>query len=101
MGGDSGPAVMVAGAVRAWRRRNDLNFLLFGDEAQIAAELKRTGDFADACTIVHCDDQITGEEKPSQALRRARTTSMGRAIAAVKAKEADAVVSAGNTGALM
>jgi len=101
MGGDSGPAVMVAGAARAWRRRDDLSFLLFGDEAQIAAELKRDSDFAGVCRIIHCDDQITGEEKPSQAMRRSKTTSMGRAIAAVKAKEADAVVSAGNTGALM
>jgi glycerol-3-phosphate acyltransferase PlsX len=44
---------------------------------------------------------IKGDEKPSQAMRRSKTTSMGRAIAAVKAKEADAVVSGGNTGALM
>lgn len=101
MGGDSGPAVTVAGAARAWRRRRDLSFLLFGDQALIEAELKREGDFAAVCRIIHSDDQISGEEKPSQALRRAKTTSMGQAIAAVKAKEADAVVSAGNTGALM
>ena len=101
MGGDSGPAVAVAGAARAWRRRKDLSFLLFGDQAQIEAELKREGDLASVCRIVHSDDQISGEERPSQALRRSKTTSMGQAIAAVKAKEADAVVSAGNTGALM
>lgn len=101
MGGDSGPAVAVAGAARAWRRRRDLSFLLFGDQSQIEAELKRESDFASACRIVHSDDQIRGDERPTQALRRSKTTSMGQAIAAVKAKEADAVVSAGNTGALM
>ena len=51
--------------------------------------------------IVHCDDVIAGDDKPSQAIRRAKTTSMGRAIAAVKAGEAQAAVSGGNTGALM
>jgi len=101
MGGDQGPAVMVAGACRAWQRRNDLSFILFGDEPRIAAELKRSPDLVPVSSIVHCPDMITGEEKPTQAIRRAKTTSMGRAIAAVKAKEADAMVSGGNTGALM
>jgi glycerol-3-phosphate acyltransferase PlsX len=101
MGGDLGPAAMVAGACRAWQRRNDLSFILFGDEAQITAELNRAPDLVPVSRIVHCTDMITGDEKPTQAIRRAKTTSMGRAIAAVKAKEADALVSGGNTGALM
>jgi glycerol-3-phosphate acyltransferase PlsX len=101
MGGDLGAAVVVAGACSAWRRRNDLSFLFFGDEAQIAPELSRFPDLGPISRIVHCDDMIRGDEKPTQAIRRAKTTSMGRAIAAVKAKEADALVSGGNTGALM
>jgi phosphate acyltransferase len=101
MGGDLGPAAVVAGACRAWKRRDDLNFILFGDEGEIAAELAKTADIAAVTRIVHCTDAIKGEDKPSQAIRRAKTTSMGRAIAAVKAGEADAVVSGGNTGALM
>jgi phosphate acyltransferase len=101
MGGDLGPAAMVAGACRAWKRRNDLSFLFFGDEAQIAPELKRFAELQAVSRIDHCHDMIRGEDKPTQAIRRAKTTSMGRAIAAVKAKEADAVVSGGNTGALM
>jgi glycerol-3-phosphate acyltransferase PlsX len=92
---------MVAGACRAWQRRNDLTFTMFGDEALIAAELSRAPDLLPVSRIVHCTDMISGDEKPTQAMRRAKTTSMGRAIAAVKAKEADAVVSGGNTGALM
>ena len=101
MGGDHGPAVLVAGAALAFERRSDLSFLLFGDEAAISAELERHPALAAVAEIVHCDDVIGGEDKPSQALRRAKTTSMGRAIAAVKAGEADAAVSGGNTGALM
>ena len=101
MGGDTGPAVMLAGAARAWRRRSDLRFLMFGDEPQIRTEMSRHDGLAQAVDIVHCDDVIAGSEKPSQAIRRAKTTSMGRAIAAVKAKKADAAVSAGNTGAQM
>ncbi len=101
MGGDLGPPAVVAGACRAWKRRNDLRFIFFGDEAQIAPELKRFPDLQQVARIDHCADMIKGDEKPTQAIRRAKTTSMGRAIAAVKAKEADALVSGGNTGALM
>ncbi|HWH16713.1 MAG TPA: phosphate acyltransferase PlsX [Allosphingosinicella sp.] len=101
MGGDSGPAVMLAGAARAHQRRSDLAFLLFGDKVLIRAELDNHPRLADVTEIVHCDDVIAATDKPSQALRRAKTTSMGRAIAAVKSGDADAMVSAGNTGALM
>ncbi len=101
MGGDVGPAVMVAGAALAYRRRSDLSFLLFGDESLLRAELARHAELAQVAEIVHSDDVIAAEDKPSQAIRRARTTSMGQAIAAVKAGEAQAAVSAGNTGALM
>jgi len=101
MGGDSGPEVILAGAARALRRRGDLAFLLFGDEAAIRAELDAHDGLAGACDVVHCDDVIAGTDKPSQAIRRAKTSSMGRAIAAVKDGAADAVVSGGNTGAMM
>jgi len=101
MGGDVGPAVMVAGAERAYQRRSDLSFLLFGDEKAIRAELARHPRLEPVTEIVHCDDVIAGTEKPSQAIRRAKTTSMGRAIAAVKAGDAHAAVSGGNTGAMM
>jgi glycerol-3-phosphate acyltransferase PlsX len=101
MGGDTGPAVMLAGAARAHDRRNDLQFLLFGDKAQVRAELDKHAGLKDAVEIVHCDDVIAGTERPSQAIRRAKTTSMGRAIAAVKSGQAQAALSAGNTGAMM
>jgi glycerol-3-phosphate acyltransferase PlsX len=101
MGGDIGPEVMVAGAALAYRRRTDLSFLLFGDEARVQPELAKHADLAAVTQIVHCPETITAEDKPTQAIRRAKTTSMGRAIAAVKSGEANAAVSAGNTGALM
>jgi glycerol-3-phosphate acyltransferase PlsX len=101
MGGDTGPAVMLAGAARAHDGRNDLQFLLFGDKALVRAELDKHAGLKDAVEIVHCDDVIAGTERPSQAIRRAKTTSMGRAIAAVKSGQAQAALSAGNTGAMM
>ena len=101
MGGDVGPSVMLAGAARAHARRDDLHFLLFGDEAAIRPELDKHAGLKAAAEVVHCDDVIAGTEKPSQAIRRARTTSMGQAIAAVKSGKAHAALSAGNTGALM
>jgi glycerol-3-phosphate acyltransferase PlsX len=101
MGGDTGPAVIVAGADRAFKRRSDLRFIFFGDQGQIAAELARYPDLAPVVEIVHCDDVIAGSERPSQAIRRAKTSSMGRAIAAVKSGDANAALSAGNTGAMM
>jgi glycerol-3-phosphate acyltransferase PlsX len=68
---------------------------------RIKAALENHPNLRGASEILHCDDVISGEEKPSQAIRRAKTTSMGLAINAVKTGEAGAAVSAGNTGALM
>jgi phosphate acyltransferase len=101
MGGDTGPAVMVAGAALAFERRDDLSFLLFGDEPSLRPELARHPALAAVSEVVHCDDVISGDDKPSQAIRRAKTSSMGLAIAAVKEGDAQAAVSGGNTGALM
>jgi len=101
MGGDGGPAVMIAGCARACAKFPELRFRLFGDDAAIRVELARHPAIAGRAEVVHAPDVISGEDKPSQAIRRAKTTSMGLAIAAVKAKDADAAVSAGNTGALM
>src|SRR6478735_4866462 len=101
MGGDIGPAVMIAGMARARRQDRTLRFDLFGDEATIAPELAKHRPLMDAVTIHHTSDAIEASEKPSQAIRRAKTTSMGMAINAVKEGTAHAALSAGNTGALM
>ncbi|MGZ8998441.1 MAG: phosphate acyltransferase PlsX, partial [Allosphingosinicella sp.] len=101
MGGDVGPAVMLGGAELAYDRRPDLSFILFGDEALLHPELDRRPTLARVSQVVHCADVIAATDKPSQAIRRAKTTSMGQAIAAVKDGIAQATVSGGNTGALM
>ncbi len=101
MGGDSGPAAMVAGIAKAWRRDSNLRFLIFGDERLIRPELQKHSGTEGVVDIVHTPEAIAASEKPTQAIRRAKTTSMGMAISAVKDGRADAAVSGGNTGALM
>lgn len=101
MGGDGGPVAVLGGVERALKADRSLRFLLVGDEGVIAPALEKLSLPAGSTTILHAPDSIAGDEKPSQALRRARTTSMGLAINAVKDGSADAALSAGNTGALM
>ena len=101
MGGDTGPAAMIAGASRALKRDPTLLFTFYGDQRQVEAEIGRHKSVAPRSHIVHSPEAISASEKPSQAIRRARTTSMGMAINAVKEQGADAALSGGNTGALM
>jgi phosphate acyltransferase len=101
MGGDEGLAVMLAGVARARARYEGMRFALVGDEAAISEGLKRHPNLGAASRVVHAPEVIGGSDKPSQAIRRAKTTSMGVAIDLVKRGEAAAAVSAGNTGALM
>lgn len=101
MGGDEGVRVMVEGAALARRRHDRFKFLLVGDEDRIKQALENHPNLRAATEILHAPDVVSGDEKPTQALRRAKTTSMGLAIDAVKRGDAGAAVSAGNTGALM
>lgn len=101
MGGDEGVRVMIEGAALARRRHDRFKFLLVGDEERIKSALDSHPNLRGASEILHASDVVSGDEKPTQALRRAKTTSMGLAINAVKTGEAGAAVSAGNTGALM
>ena len=101
MGGDEGVRVMVEGAALARREHEGFNFLLVGDKERIERALESHPGMAGASEILHCDDVISGDEVPSKAIRRAKTTSMGLAVNAVKEGAAGAAVSAGNTGALM
>ncbi len=101
MGGDEGVRTMISGAALARRRHDKFKFLLVGDRARIERALEAHPNMREASEILHCEDVVGGDEKPTQALRRAKTTSMGLAIQAVKNGDAGAAVSAGNTGALM
>jgi glycerol-3-phosphate acyltransferase PlsX len=100
MGGDHGPAVTVAGAALALQQRPDLFFQLHGDPVLINPALSRHAALKARAVVVETDQCIAMDEKPAQAIRR-RNTSLANAINAVKAGEAKAAVSAGNTGALM
>jgi glycerol-3-phosphate acyltransferase PlsX len=78
-----------------------VRFLLHGDEATIRAELARHSGAAERVEVRHSDRVVGMDEKPAQALRRSKGTSMWNAVEAVRAGQASAAISAGNTGALM
>jgi glycerol-3-phosphate acyltransferase PlsX len=101
MGGDAGLVGVIAAADIAAERYPRLAFRLHGPEARIQEALATLPRLAARAKVVHTDDVVLGTDKPSQALRRSRTSSMGMAIQAVKDRQAHAAVSAGNTGALM
>lgn len=101
MGGDRAPGLVVDGAALARERFPDIRFLMFGDEAQVAPLLASYPALAAMTTLRHTEGVVRNEDKPSIALRGAKQSSMRLAIDAVGNGEANAVVSAGNTGALM
>ena len=102
MGGDHGPSVVLAGAAISLVRHPDTRFLLVGDRSRIEAELKHHPALAAKADILHTDVAVAMDAKPSQALRKGRRhSSMWLSLEAVRDGRADAVVSAGNTGALM
>ncbi len=103
MGGDNGPPVAVAGAARALQRLagREVRVRLHGDPERISAELARHAGLKDTCDVVPADKVIAADEKPAQAMRRGKGSSLWGAIDDVKTGAAQAVVSGGNTGALM
>lgn len=102
MGGDYGPSVVVPAAALSLIRHPDLNFIMFGNEAAIREHMSEDSPLAKVTRIVHTDVVVAMDDKPSQALRHGRwKSSMWMALEAVKHGEAQAAVSAGNTGALM
>ena len=102
MGGDFGPRVTVPAAVQALSHFPELKVTLIGDQTEIAQQLSLLGYEPNArLSVVNSDRVISNSEKPSLALRHSVGTSMGMAIDLVADGQADACVSAGNTGALM
>ena len=102
MGGDLGPAVTVPGALAALRSHPDLNLVLVGQRAVLEKELARHADAEGGRIRIQEASQVVGmDEPPAQALRGKKDSSMRVAINLVKSGEAQAIVSAGNTGALM
>ncbi len=101
MGGDDAPREIVAGALLAARQINGLERLyLVGDQSAIEAELAGSSEPVPACIeIVHTTEVVGMGEAPATAIRRKKDSSIARAISLVKEGDADAIFSAGNTGA--
>ncbi|MFP4080112.1 MAG: phosphate acyltransferase PlsX [Ectothiorhodospira sp.] len=102
MGGDHGPQVVVPAALRALAEFSDIHLILVGDKERLARELSACGEAPSNRLRIHHAAQVVGmDEPPSQALRTKKDSSMRVAVNLVKHQQADACVSAGNTGALM
>ena len=99
MGGDSGPAEVVAGACSSAKSLG-FQLLLVGDEKRVAPLVASAGDAANI-RIVHAAEEVSMHEAPAAALRRGGQTSMGRIIELVRDGDADAAFSAGNSGAFL
>ncbi|PIE09043.1 MAG: phosphate acyltransferase [Rhodobacterales bacterium] len=101
MGGDRGPAAVVAGLALSVARNPDIGFILHGDKPELDRLLARRQALAEVCEVRHADEVVTMDAKPSQVMRKGQKTSMWSTVDAVKQGEADVAVSCGNTGALM
>ncbi len=101
MGGDQAPAMVIEGISQARALFPDTRFHIYGDEAAITPLLEGDTELQKASMVFHTSDYVSSTDKPSQALRHGRKSSMGLAIQAVKDGSADVAISAGNTGALM
>jgi glycerol-3-phosphate acyltransferase PlsX len=102
MGGDHGPSVVVPAAARALKDMPEhVRCLLHGDQTQIRAEVAKWAGLTGRAEVRHAERVIGMDEKPAQALRRSKGSSMWNAVEAIRDGEAAVAVSAGNTGALM
>lgn len=101
MGGDHGPAAVIAGCGLVLAAYPGLSLSLHGDEAVLKPLIARNPALAGRVRLVHASAVVSMEDKPSHVMRHGKDTSMWSALAALKADEAAAVVSCGNTGALM
>jgi phosphate acyltransferase len=101
MGGDRGPAAVVAGLALSATRHSDVRFILHGNAAELSPLVARHPGLSDRVTVQHADRVVTMNDKPSQVMRHGDGTSMWSTIESVKTGAAQAAVSCGNTGALM
>jgi glycerol-3-phosphate acyltransferase PlsX len=100
MGGDFAPREIVAGSIDAARKSEKITKLfLVGDEQAIRQELAKQSNVPPGIEVLHCTEVVGMDESPANAVRRKKDSSISRSVDLVKAGEADAVFSAGNTGA--
>ncbi len=100
MGGDRGPAAVVAGIARSAAKNPKIGFIVHGDGPTLTRLIKKRR-IKHVCEIRHCEEVVTMDAKPSHVMRHGKNTSMWSAINAVRDGEAAVAVSCGNTGALM
>ncbi|MBL4623015.1 MAG: phosphate acyltransferase PlsX [Immundisolibacteraceae bacterium] len=102
MGGDHGPAILVPATIEFLVKNPDASVILTGDEDAITSHLPaESKQLQDRYSIVHCDQVVEMDEAPTRAMRNKKNSSMRVALDRVKAGDAQACISAGNTGALM
>jgi len=102
MGGDQGPQVTIPASLDCLKHNPNLKLILVGDELIIKGLLpNELGTYQDRLSIHHASQRVEMDESPSKALKNKKDSSMRVAINLVKEGQADACVSAGNTGALM
>lgn len=100
MGGDFAPVAIVEGTIQALKKYDDIKELfLVGDEATVRAECARHGKMDPRVTIVHSTQVVDMSDSAIEGVRRKRDSSVSRAVDLVKEGKADAIVSAGHTGA--
>lgn len=100
MGGDRGPAAVVAGIHKSASKNPKIAFIVHGPASELKPLIEKRR-LSDRCEIRDVADVVTMDAKPSHVMRNGKDTSMWSAIDAVRDGQADAVVSCGNTGALM
>ncbi len=101
MGGDDAPKAMVEGAVWALRENDGIHIILIGDQVQIQELLNNENYDKNRMEIIHAEEVISNNESPVLAIRRKKNSSLVIALNLVKEKKADALVSAGATGAVL
>lgn len=102
MGGDNSPYANVAGGILALDKYPDLNLIFSGDETAVKAELDRLGGGRGRSEILHAPDVITGEDKPTDAIRLKRESSMMKGIRLLReSDDIEGIVSTGATGSLV
>ena len=99
MGGDNSPKKIIDGISEYLNKDKDIYFRIFGKKSYIDNEISKTQIHKNYFEIVDCEDVVENNDTPLSAAKK-RTTSMWKSINDVKEKKSDAIISAGNTGAL-
>ncbi|KAB1440224.1 phosphate acyltransferase PlsX [Candidatus Galacturonibacter soehngenii] len=101
MGGDNAPGEIIKGAIDAINKMSNIKVFLIGKEEEIKTELKKYEYNKEQLEIMHTTEVIATEEPPVMAIRRKKDSSLVKAMNMVKNQEADALVSAGSSGAIL